>query len=215
MKLDLTEDVVQTPGDLQKVLERAREMFIVERDISFHEEALKKLEERHVQISTVELPALMKAEGYAGGVPLTNGDKLELKQSFRASVPAESTIEKAKDDAERNELLARRVEGITWLRENGGTPLIKEEMKLEFGQGQAPFIKAIRHAIKVLCKTPKFKKAAEGLEVSGKQSIHQGSLGKYLREKIEAGVKVPIKTFAIFDGQEAIITKPKGQKKGK
>lgn len=204
--IDITEDLAPT-GDVTKVIAKAKEMFKMELEIKLMQQQLAEKEEQYRVLSTETMPALMKAENVdVSGVNLQDGYRLTCDPVFRANLPAESTIEKAKDDEERAALEERREQGLTWLRKNKGEDLIKNELKFNLGKGTSAFSRALLAAVKKLRATEPFKKV--DVVTSQKESVHQGSLSKYLREKIENGVSVPVETFAIFDGRVAKISAP-------
>lgn len=199
MAIDLTQDTDERPVDPAKValvVDNARRMMRLEMEIADIEQKLRTKQEEYDKLSTDELPGLMESVGIKT-LPLANGYTLDLKPVFRASLPAKSTIEKANDE-ERPILLARFTDGLKWLRKHKAGDLIKNTLKLDLGKGQDAVVK-------------EFMALAKRLKVSVDRSetVHPGSLGKFLREQLEIGTDVPFETFGVFDGRKAEIKPPK------
>lgn len=202
MPIDISEDVLSTPvGDLQPVVEQARRLYTLDRDIKkLKDDLTAKVEERRL-LAEETLPELMDSVSVTT-IPLGDDWKIEVEPVFRANIPAVSTIE-AEDDAERRGALeARRADGFKWLRGNKGEPLIKDTIKIELGKGEGKLAKqfaALAKKLKVVYTRSEF--------------VHPASLGKFIREKLEAGVSdVPLETFAVFRGREAKLVAPKKAK---
>ncbi len=214
-KVEVSADDISTgTGDVSQVIEAAREMMQVAMKIEKCEETLALLKADYLLKSTETLPRIMEAAGYKVGqsLDLPNGYRIELNPAFRANIPAEGTIEKAEGE-EKEALLVRREEGIAWLDANGGEPLIKQRFQIDLPKDFAALRPALRAAVAKLVASAKFKKAR--IELEEKETIHAGSLAKFLREKIAAGKDVPLETFAVFNGKCAEIKAPSQGKKDK
>lgn len=179
--------------DVAPVIDLAREMVRREQRIDKMESELKREKEELELIRRERMPDLMRERDVAS-LELGSGWELSLKPVFFASLPSTSAIEKASEEL-APELRARREEGLEWLRKNKAGDIIKNTVKVELGQGQTAVAKKIVAFIKTL------KLSAERTEV-----VHSATLGKLLREKIKIGADVPFETFAVFSGQEAVVT---------
>jgi hypothetical protein len=195
-KIDLAEDIGAGIGDVAPVVEQARRLIRLEREIEALNAQVKLKQEEYDKLSMDELPALMDSVGIEG-LPLANGYRLELRPVFRASLPARSTIEKATDE-ERVALLERFNDGLKWLRAQKASDLIKTTLKINLGgKGQ----EATARVFLALA-------ARHHVTVDRAQTVHPGSLGKFLKEKLSAGVNVPLETFNVLDIRKAEIKSP-------
>ncbi len=206
--IDIKEDIQQQvrPEDLALVINAARDLMRLEMEIADLELQVKVKTEKYRLMATETVPELMKSVGQTE-LPLANGYKLKVESVVRASIPAESTIERANEE-ERPLLEARRAEAFVWLRANKAGSLIKDEVRISLGKGQSSFVKKL---LAVIRKTAKSAKA--DIFTEQKETVHPSTLSKYIREKLEAGAEVPLETFSVFQGHEAQVIPPKGVKR--
>lgn len=192
-----------TTGNVALVLDTAKQLFNLGLDIEELEASLKLKQAQYFKLSTETLPDLMDSEGVSSPLGLKNGFLLEVSDVIRASIPAESTIEKA-EPGEREILEERRVAGLTWLRKNKAGDIIKDTLKIEIGRGGGTIIRKFLELAK-----------AQKVPITRSETVHPGTLGKLLKEKLAKGVVVPVDTFGLFRGRQAKIVAPKTKKEGK
>lgn len=196
MAIDITQDIGNGVGDVTPVVENARRLMKLEMDIIQLTDAINQKKKEYEALATEQLPELMDSVGVTG-LDLANGYRLELKPVFRASLPAKSTIENA-DDEERPQLLRRLKDGLTWLRKHKAADLVKNTLRIDLGKGQDAAAKEFAALAKRLKVT-----------IDRSETVHPGSLSKFLKEKMETGAEVPFDTFGVFSGRKAEIKAPK------
>ena len=203
MAIDISQDIGSGVGDTGPVIKQAQRLWKLEHEIEATKTRLKELEDERNTLALDTLPNLMESVGVSN-LTLNNGWKLDIKPNFRASIPSTSAIERADDD-ERPLLINRLEEGLRWLRNNKGGDLIKSTLKLDLGRGQEKLAKQFMTLAKQL-KVPINKSLA----------VHPGTLASFLREKLSKGATVPLDTFGVYDGKEAVLKAPKkGKENGK
>ena len=198
--IDFTEDL--KTGDINRIVNKAREMHHLEISIRKQEEKLNGLKESYRYIQNEELPSIMEEETAADELPFDNGYKLKLKPVVAGSIPSESAIKKCKEYDKKNELIHRRSEAFKWLEENNAESIIANKLlisipKSETGKEKVQKIMDLAQELT--------------LEAYREKSIHPQTLNAYLKEQInmENGKEIPYDTFAIFVGKKAIIEAPK------
>jgi hypothetical protein len=95
----------------------------------------------------------------------------------------------------------REALAFAWLREQEHDSMIKNEFKLWFGKGEDG--KALR-LLELL--------EAEALPFNKKESIHSGTLRKFVRELAEAGTPVPDDIFHVSIINKVTVKRPKNQR---
>lgn len=195
--VDIEKHAQVTPSDPAPVIRLAERMVKMETQIHFLENALASEKAELRRIETEEMPALMQTLGFKR-MELTDGWTLEVKPFFEASLPSFSSIESAKDPEEQMDLDERRNAGFKWLRGHKASDLIKNILRMDLGKGNDAAAKKLAALAKSL-KIP-FEQS---------ESVHAGSLKKFLRETLEAGRDIPFDTFAVFSGEMATVKPPK------
>ncbi len=209
-EIDIADDLATGTGNVGLVIDQARVLWALEKEITALKLLLKGKEIEHRIFTTITLPELMRTEG-VNNVGLSNGYKLLVEDVYRGNIPAEGTIEDAEDE-ERELLSQRRDDGLKWLHENKAGDVIRTEIKLEFAPSENKLVKLVMAALAAL-QLFKVNGKTVSLVIKKKESVHPATLSKLLKEKRDIGVEVPIDTFAIFDGKVAKLKKP--PKKGK
>ena len=199
-EIDFTEDL-QT-GDINRVTNKAREMYKLQLSIKSQEDTLKETKKQHEYIQNEELPAIMAQEISADELPFDNGYRLKVKQVVAGNIPSQSAIRKCKDAERMEKMMSRRDEAFDWLRQNKAGSLISNTIsvvipKSEKGEENAKEIMKAAHGL--------------GLECFREENVHHATLNSYLKEQIEAedGKDIPFETFEVFVGKKAIIEAPK------
>ncbi len=205
--IDIREDLQRGTGNVSLVIEQAQIMYNLGKEIEQLEDLLKSKEEEYRRLSCDTLPTLMESEG-VDHVGLKNGFQLVLDPAFRASLPAESTIDKA-DEEDRPMLEKRRMDGLEWLKDNQASSVIKTEIKVKLSTGQIKLANEVLKTLRNFSWKVKGKLEKVRLDIDQKENVHPGTLSKLLKEKRDNGVDIPLDTFAVFDGKEAKIKPPK------
>lgn len=125
----------------------------------------------------------------------TKDVQVTLRDGFEASLPAASTIDKAKG-TKREELLDRMRRGYAWLREHGAGDLIKRQLAVQLGKGQDEAATELAERLR-----------AEGFPVLDAETVHPATLKKFLADESSAGVDVPKDVFGVHRYTYAAVKK--------
>jgi hypothetical protein len=194
--VDIEKHAQKVAADPAPVVKLAERMVALEMRISQAYAQAAQDSAELLRIRRDEMPDLMRTLGIKDQT-LTNGWQLELQPVFEASLPSYSAMEKA-DGEEAMLLEQRRNAGFKWLRGNKAADLIKNILKMDLGKGEDAKAKQLVALAKKL-KVP----------FEHSESVHAGSLKKFLREKVAGGADVPFDTFAVFSGEMASVKPPK------
>jgi hypothetical protein len=174
---DRVESVTQI--DAAKTLsDKVLKLKDLEDEISNAEESLNKLKEQARILSQIEIPLMMQ-EMHITKLKLKDGESVEVKPFYSASIPPE-TQEKA----------------FEWLRNNGLGDIIKNDVIVTFGRGEDN--KAAQYA--VLAR-------GQGFEPVQKVGVHAQTLKAVVRERIESGQDMPSDLFKTYAGNSTKITR--------
>lgn len=169
--------------DLKRLSELANRQLLLQLEILT---LLAKAEGKAKELKKISqdlLPDLMNEVGLSD-FKLTDGSQVELVDKLIASIK--------KDDEPK---------AFTWLRDEGEEDLIKNTIKASLGMEEDDKVEEI----------VKFMEEQE-IDCEIKASIHNGTLRKFVKGKLEEGEKLP-EYFGIHEYKEAKITKPKKSKK--
>jgi hypothetical protein len=169
---------------------------------------IKKMEDRtnhgkslYKDLMETQIPEKMISCGYQVGDSFNHaGVKVELKSDTYCNVPSISAINDEKDDAKRDELIARREAGLSVLEEKAPT-LIKRKFEITVDKGDVDQAYEVRHLIETMPNPPEF---TEGL------SVHPQTLAKWVKEIKATGHAFSPEeewAFGIFPRKVAKITK--------
>lgn len=186
-------------GNLGLVVQNARKLAKLQMEVGELEEKLKDKKHELRTFAFETMPELMLSE-HVTDLGLDNGYRLELDEVFQANLPAKSTIQKA-DEEEQPALLKRYNDGMQWLISQKADDIIKNRLVIDLGKDTKAETKAFLQLAKKL-KVP----------VDQSQTVHPGTLKKYLQEKLAKGADVPLETFAVVVGHEAKIIAPQPTK---
>ena len=189
-------------ADLSEITQVAERMVGMDADIEELKARGKALAEERRKLATVTLPEMMKSVGNNGLTEfvLDSGHGVKIKPLIDASIPSKSAIEKEKDPIKKAEMKARQKKCFAVLRAAKAGDLIKSNLVVEAGKGTTEKVKAVLKVIK-----------AERLAWKRDQMVAPATLVKWIKERLEAGLKVDRETFKVFDGVEAKISKPKAK----
>ena len=176
------QDAMKRTDNIQSLADQVERLEGVAFDIEATEEKLKELKKKRDHISGEVIPTMMSEMGLAE-LKLHDGSHLKVSTSYRA------TITEANKEAAFN-----------WLRENGLGDIIKNEISVSFGRNEDN--KAADYA--ELAK-------GQGFQPTQKMKVEPMTLKALVRERIEAGKKMPKGNFGGFSGNK----KKKKKKKKK
>lgn len=189
--LDLEADSRAVPDSpaLATVRKLVEEYDSLERDIKKVAARLGALSARKLQIERESLPGAM-AEAGIQSFKADNGRSVEIKHIVNGSIPALSTIEKAKGP-ERLALQTRRDNAIAVVRAKW-PGLIRTDLSVSLGKGETELATQVAELIR-----NQFQ-----LEPSVDETIHPASLNSHFNELKEAGrlEDIPTEPFALYVG---------------
>ena len=141
---------------------------------------LKELKEQEKYINNFTIPELMEKMNLST-LKLKDGSELSVKKIYSATIKAD-----------------KKAQAIQWLRNNGLGDIVKNEITVNFGQGEEN--KAAEYAN--LAKE-------SGYEPSQKEAVHAMTLKVTMEDWKNKGNDVPEDLFWTFDGNQ---TKVKNKK---
>lgn len=163
----------QTTGNaIEDIAALAAFQLALEARVAEKEAELKTVKEALKGVSERDLPNAILALGVAE-VPLADGSKVKVSTSVEASISE-----------------AKKPMAFEWLREHEHGHIIKRELAIYFGVGEDELAQTVLDAMK--------EKAPNNQLESG-ESIHAGTLKKFVREKLVAEAEV------LKDNPEAIL----------
>ena len=178
MPINLREDAPNQVADIdpQKLTTEIATLQSIQQEISNHDEKTKELKEREKYYSNIVIPDLMN-EMNLSTLKLKDGSEISVKNIFGAAIIAD------KKESAHN-----------WLREKGLGDIVKNEITVNFGQGEEN--KAAEYAD--LAK-------GHGYEPSQKEAVHAGTLRVTMEDWKNKGNDVPEDLFWKFDGSQTKI----------
>jgi len=141
---------------------------------------LKELKEQEKYINNFTIPELMEKMNLST-LKLKDGSELSVKKIYSATIKAD-----------------KKAEAIQWLRNNGLGDIVKNEITVNFGQGEEN--KAAEYA--TLAK-------GQGYEPSQKEAVHAMTLKVTMEDWKNKGNEVPEDLFWTFDGNQTKIKNKK------
>lgn len=169
-----------TNEELQLVSMLSHKQVQLESDLAELEEQLKETKKQLDFVRQVELPNALAEIGLSS-ITLTNGAKIEVKQKYYASIPADF-----KKDA------------FAWLTAHGYDSIIKNVVKCEFGKGEND---SAREAMQELTSL--------GLRPVQDMSVHPMTLKSFVKDLFERGEEFPLETFGAGTVTESKVVLPK------
>ena len=141
---------------------------------------LKELKEQQKYISNFTIPEIMEKMDLTS-LKLRDGSELSIKKVFSATIKAD-----------------KKAEAIQWLRDNGLGDIVKNEITVNFGQGEEN--KAMAYA--TLAR-------GQGYEPSQKEAVHAMTLKVTMEDWKNKGKEVPQDLFWTFEGNQTKVTNNK------
>lgn len=157
---DTTDGLVTGPtdGQLQRVTELAKLQLQCEREVIAAEKQLKTAQEALKQVAERDLPRLMDEAGILE-YRLTDGVKVSIKTKVVGAILAEN-----------------RPAAFAWLHKHGFGPIVKRDVEVQFGRGDAKKAGSLLGYLRRWYKD---------FKVSDKEGVHGGTLNAWARELTE------------------------------
>ena len=165
------------PTELSEQIEKLQS---ISAQILSTEAGLKELKEQEKYINNFTIPELMEKMNLST-LKLKDGSELSVKKIYSATMKAD-----------------KKAQAIQWLRNNGLGDIVKNEITVNFGQGEEN--KAAEYA--TLAK-------GQGYEPSQKEAVHAMTLKVTMEDWKNKGNEVPEDLFWTFDGNQTKIKNKK------
>lgn len=195
-----------TDVELRTVADKAREIVQLENANADLSGQIRKNADRIKVLEEVELPAAMKATGQTTA-PLSGGYSAKCEDFVAAHILKEN-----------------KVPALLYVRREGGEDNIKNELVVSFPMGCEKLAKAAIDALKKLkavkVRLKKGKKwteqtltveQAHGGPLALEESIHQGTLTRWVKDRKEAGKPVDPNYITVYEGMRAWVERPKAE----
>jgi hypothetical protein len=166
--------------DPTQLSEQIEKLNSINAQISNAEASLKELKEQEKQLNNFTIPELMEKMNLST-LKLKDGSELSVKKIYSATMKAD-----------------KKADCIQWLRNNGLGDIVKNEITVNFGQGEEN--KAAEYA--TLAK-------GQGYEPSQKEAVHAMTLKVTMEDWKNKGNDVPEDLFWTFDGNQTKIKNKK------
>tara|TARA_R100000231_G_scaffold10936_2_gene13165 strand:- start:4513 stop:5061 length:549 start_codon:yes stop_codon:yes gene_type:complete len=178
MTINLREDApdqvdVFDPTELSEAIEQLKS---VGAQVLAVESKLKELKAQEKYINNFTIPEIMNKMNLST-VKLKDGSELSIKKVYSATMKAD-----------------KKAEAIQWLRNNGLGDIVKNEITVNFGQGEEN--KAMTYVN--LAK-------GQGYEPSQKEAVHAMTLKVTMEDWKNKGKEVPEDLFWTFEGNQTKI----------
>ena len=161
------------PSELSEAIEKLKS---IGAQVSEAESKLKELKEQEKYINNFTIPEIMNKLNLST-VKLKDGSELSIKKVYSATIKAD-----------------KKAEAIQWLRNNGLGDIVKNEITVNFGQGEEN---------KAVAYVPLAK--GQGYEPSQKEAVHPSTLKVTMEDWKSKGNDVPEDLFWTFDGNQTKI----------
>jgi len=172
-------------GDLELLTGLADRQRDLEAQIAEHQAEIKDLEAEVREIAWKQIPELLDSLNMES-FKLKDGSEITVKETLRLSIPKDPD---------------RRKEVITWLIENEGEYLIKEEFGFKFDKGEGDAAKQFEEFI---------AQYPGRLTMNKFEGVETNSVKAFVKHKLEDGEEVPL---AMLGGHRQTIAQIKKGKK--
>jgi hypothetical protein len=152
--------------NLDEMAAMARQLIAAQLKVEVIEEQLKEAKEASRKLREEDIPCAMQEIGLTS-FTMDTGEKVRIAQEVYASIPADN-----------------KAEAFRWLVAHQFGDLIKTEVSVSFGRGEA-------EEAGVLARDLKDK----GLDASCTESVHPQTLKAFLKEQVTSGAAVPLELF--------------------
>lgn len=155
--------------DLNQLQEMAERQAQAQAEVARLEAELNRAKETLKDLAERQVPELMDQIGIEDFRTRT-GLRIRIEESIRASIPKERTFE-----------------AFAWLQSNNSASLIKRKVAVEFGKGEDAAATELAAYLK-----------KQGYAPENEAKVHPQTLGAWVREKLKAGVEIPLDLFGVF-----------------
>ena len=169
-------EVLDKTTNINKLADKIKELQAQQAQLQIQGDAVKQKKKDIEHLSGEVIPTMLSEMGLSF-LKLQDGSSVEVKTNYSA------TITQANKEAAFN-----------WLRENGLSDIIKNEISVSFGRNEDN--KAADYA--ELAK-------GQGLEPVQKLKVEPMTLKALVRERMEAGKEMPTELFNIYVGNKTTI----------
>jgi hypothetical protein len=179
MTMDFENDGVANVSEeqLSRLSALAKRQIDLINTIKTKEDELSRLMGDLRTVQNDQLPALMSEVGMSS-FTLKSGERIDVKQIVKASIPAK-----------------HKAEALKWLRENGHGGLIKNEVTAQFGRGEEEKADSLASELE----------KREFVFVR-KEGVHSQTLAAFVREQLAAGSNIPTELLGVFQIDQATVT---------
>ena len=179
MTIDFEKDqteVLDKTTNINKLADKIKELQAQQEQLQIQEDAVKQKKKDIEYLSGEVIPTMLSEMGLSF-LKLQDGSSVEVKTNYSATITQ-----------------ANKEKAFNWLRENGLSDIIKNEISVSFGRNEDN--KAADYA--ELAK-------GQGLEPRQKLKVEPMTLKALVRERIEAGKDMPTELFNIYVGNKTTI----------
>lgn len=169
------------PATLERLIALAVESQELEKQIIADTIALSEKQDNLDKILRQRIPDIME-ELALEDFKMKDGSKITVKDDIKCSLSEE-----------------RKPAGFAWLRQNEFDGIIKTNVTVTFGKGEAEDAERARQALV----------DAGFVDATVVDSVHPSTLKSFVKERLEAGTNIPLDTFGVFEFKIAKITPPK------
>ena len=170
------EQVLDKTTNINKLADKIKELQAQQTQLQIQEDAVKQKKKDIEHLSGEVIPTMLSEMGLSF-LKLQDGSSVEVKTNYSATITQ-----------------ANKEKAFNWLRENGLSDIIKNEISVSFGRNEDN--KAADYA--ELAK-------GQGLEPRQKLKVEPMTLKALVRERIEAGKDMPTELFNIYVGNKTTI----------
>ena len=175
MLVDLRKDAPDQTDvlDPEKLSTEVEKLKSIQSEIKSLEDRAKDLKNDEKHFSCLIIPKLMEDMNLKS-LKLQDGSELTVKKVYSATMKAD-----------------KKAECMRWLRENGLGDIVKNEITVNFGQGEEN--KAAEYADLA---------RERGYEPTQDEKVHHASLTVVMKDFKEKGNEIPTDLFSTFDGNQ-------------
>ena len=170
------ENVLQKTTNIQSLADQVQRLEEMQHELEIREDALKQHKKLIEHLSGEIIPTMMAEMGLSH-LKLMDGSSVDVKPNYSASIT-----------------IANREAAFGWLRNNGLGDIIKNEISVSFGRNEDN--KAADYAALA---------QERGFQPTQKLKVEPMTLKALVRERIEAGKKMPTELFNVFVGNKTTI----------
>ena len=170
------EEVLDRTTNINKLADKIKELQANQQQLEIQEDAIKQKKKDIEYLSGEVIPTMLSEMGLSF-LKLQDGSSVEVKTNYSATITQ-----------------ANKEKAFNWLRENGLSDIIKNEISVSFGRNEDN--KAADYAN--LAKS-------QGLDPMQKLKVEPMTLKALVRERIEAGKEMPTELFNVFIGNKTTI----------